>query len=271
MMKRIFDFYINSSIHVALAAYALAWVTLKEFNLNYDEATLYVVFWGTITGYNFVKYYGITKWYFRRLTTYLKIIQVFFVICFLLLFYYVVQLNTDSLLILAVSGSVTFLYAIPLLSKYSKLENLRQINGLKIYIIALVWTCVTVMLPLVNANCNLDYNVFIVAVQRFIYIIVLMIPFEIRDLELDNSQLGTLPQKIGSKVAKLLGIVLVVFFFLTEFLKVSIRPDQVFIVFTISLITILFVVFSKVKQSKYYASFWVESLPIVWLLLWLLF
>ena len=44
-IKQVFDFYINSSIHVALAVFSLAWITLLEFDLAYDESVLYFVFY----------------------------------------------------------------------------------------------------------------------------------------------------------------------------------------------------------------------------------
>jgi len=59
-LKQLFNFYINSSIHVALAVYALAYITLVEYDIEYDENVLYFVFYATITGYNFVKYFGIS-------------------------------------------------------------------------------------------------------------------------------------------------------------------------------------------------------------------
>ena len=55
-LKRIFEFYINSSIHVALAVLSLVLITVLEFNLKLPNSYWYFVFFGTITGYNFVKY-----------------------------------------------------------------------------------------------------------------------------------------------------------------------------------------------------------------------
>lgn len=265
-MKQLLNFYINSSIHVALSASALALVTLLEFGLPCNTVTVVFIFFATVTGYNFVKYCGIAKWHFRSLTTNLKVIQAFSAVCFLVLLYFAWQLHKKVLLLCAVFGVITFLYAMPLFSKHSNIDNLRQVSGLKIYIIALVWSGVTVVLPLINDNYNLDYDVTLTVLQRFIYVIVLMIPFEIRDLKFDNLKLGTLPQKIGVKHTKQLGVFLLIVFFFLEFFKDAIEGTQVIPLFLITVITGVFVVFSKVNQSKYYASFWVESLPLVWLI-----
>ena len=57
LLKQLFNFYINSSIHVALAVYSLTYITLVEYGIKYDEDVLYFVFYSTITGYNFVKFF----------------------------------------------------------------------------------------------------------------------------------------------------------------------------------------------------------------------
>ena len=140
VLKQLLDFYINSSIHVALAVYALSWITLKKLNINGDETILYFNFFATITGYNFVKYFGIAKWHHRSLANWLKVIQVFSLVCFGLMCYYALQLQNNSLLLITGFGMVTFLYAIPFLPKKWYLDtqqNLRDISGLKVYVIAL--------------------------------------------------------------------------------------------------------------------------------------
>ena len=83
VLKRLFDFYINSSIHVALAVCGLVWVTLLNFNVGADLDFLYFIFFATVTGYNFVKYFGLAKFHHRSLASWLKYIQIFSFLCFL--------------------------------------------------------------------------------------------------------------------------------------------------------------------------------------------
>jgi len=270
VLKAIFDFYINSSIHVALAVYALSWLTLKSFNIIYDENILYFIFYATITGYNFVKYFGVAKWHHRRLASWLKVIQVFSLFCFVLFCYYALKLQTKVLIYIAVFGAVTFFYAIPFLPKrffIDSQQNLRSISGLKIYIIALVWAGVTVILPLLNNNAVLNTDVAITFVQRFVFVIVLMLPFEIRDLQYDSLKLATIPQRIGVKRTKTIGVLLLFVFFFLEYFKDEINGESILIHLTILVMTSLFVLFTNKKRSKYYSSFWVESIPILWLLI----
>ncbi|WP_240491730.1 hypothetical protein [Flavivirga aquatica] len=273
-MKQLFNFYINSSIHVALSVFSLSWITLLEFNISYDENILYFNFYATITGYNFVKYFGIAKFHHRRLAAWLKSIQIFSLACFVLMLYYVFQLEQRTLVYVLGFGLVTFLYAIPFLPKRFFLDsqhNLRSISGLKIYLIGLIWSGVTVFLPLINNDFVLDANVLITSIQRFLFIMALMLPFEIRDLQYDSVKLSTIPQRIGIAKTKLIGVLLLLVFTFVQFLKKEMGLIYSIILFTTTLVTILLLLVSKKEQTKYYSSFIVEGVPILWLILMLFF
>lgn len=269
VLKRIFDFYINSSIHVALAVCGLVWVTLLNFNVGADLDFVYFIFFATITSYNFVKYFGLAKFHHRSLASWLKAIQIFSFLCFLGLFYYTFKLQTETILYFFVVGVVTFLYAVPFIPKKIFIErgNLRAISGLKIYVIAFVWTCVTVVIPLLNENYHFDNDMIIEFAQRFLYVIIAMLPFEIRDMKFDSLKLATIPQKIGVLKTKLIGVLLIIIMFFLEFFKDEFYLNKTIILASISLLLLLFLVFSRKNQNKYYSSFWVEGIPILWAIL----
>ncbi|SFZ89306.1 hypothetical protein SAMN05428642_101140 [Flaviramulus basaltis] len=270
VLKKLFNFYIDSSIHVALSVFSLTWITLIEFHVSYTNNVLFFVFFASITGYNFVKYFGIAKFHHRSLTNWLKAVQIFSFFCFLFMCYFGFQLSSKTLLYIGAFGAVTFLYAIPFLPKRLFLDskhNLRSISGLKIYLIALVWSGVTVFLPLIENEYSINDDVLITAIQRFVLVLVLMLPFEIRDLRYDSLKLSTVPQKIGVKQTKIMGVLLLVVFFFLEFFKNEIDMIKTPILFLISISILVFLIFSKINQGKYYSSFWVEGLPIIWLVL----
>lgn len=273
-LNQLLNFYINSSIHVALAVYSLTWITLLEFGLPYDETILYFIFYASITGYNFVKYFGVAKFHHRSLTNWLKVIQIFSFLCFLLMCYYAFQLSAKTLFYILGFGVITFLYAIPFLPQRLFLDsqhNLRSIGGLKIYLIALVWSGVTVFLPLIHNDFSINSDVVITGIQRYIFIVVLMLPFEIRDLRYDSLKLSTVPQKIGITQTKFIGSLCLICFFLLEFFKDEISFSRVATLLIVAISTFLFLIFSKTEQGRYYSGFWVEGLPILWLMLLLLF
>ena len=269
MLKQLFNFYINSSIHVGLSVFSLTWITLSEYGLLSDKTILYFVFFASVSGYNFVKYFGMVKFHHRSLGNWLKAIQIFSFFSFIITCYYAYNLNLNTLIWIAGFGLMTFFYAIPLFPKQQIFDtnSLRNVEGLKVYLIAFVWMGVTVILPIINNDHLLSIDVIFTSAQRFIFVVVLMFPFEIRDLRYDSLKLATIPQKIGLKHTKILGILLMVLFFLIEFFKDEIDINKLVALTLITILTGLFLIGSKKDQGKYYCSFWVEGLPIFWLLM----
>jgi len=269
LINQILYFYINSSIHVALAVVSLSWITLNEFDIPFDKNILYFIFFATVTGYNFVKYFGLAKFHHRKLANWLKVIQIFSFCCFVGLCYYSYQLNSKALIYIFAVAIITFLYAIPFSPKqlFINKQSLRGIKGLKIYVIALVWVSVTVFIPLINNNFQINFDVIITAIQRFLFVMVLMLPFEIRDMRFDDLKLSTIPQQIGIKKTKAIGLLLLLGFLFLEYFKDEVNFKNIIILMIITFITLLFLVFAEEKRAKYYSSFWVEGLPILWLLL----
>ena len=142
----------------------------------------------------------------------------------------------------------------------------RSVSGLKVYVIALVWSGVTVFLPLINNDIPIDTDVILTGIQRFVFIIALMLPFEIRDLQYDNLKLGTIPQRIGIKNTKVMGLLLLICFLALEFFKENLALNFKLVSIVIVLVTMLFVLFSTKEQGKYYSSFFVEGIAVLWLL-----
>ncbi len=98
-----------------------------------------------------------------------------------------------------------------------------------------------------------------------------MLPFEIRDLNYDSLKLATIPQKIGVKKTKLIGVFLLMLFLILELFKEDKGASNIITLTLITLVTLLSLMFSNKRQSKYYSAFWVESLPLIWLGLVLVF
>lgn len=272
--RQVLNFYINSSLHVALAVVALTSVTLLEYNIATDKVLLLFVFFASVTGYNFVKYFGIAKFHHRSLSKWLKAIQMLSLICFIFLCYYALKLNAATLWCILGFAVVTFFYAIPFLPKHFYLDskqNLRSVGGLKVYLIALIWTGVTVFLPVVNNDYSVNTDVILTATQRYAFIITIMLPFEIRDLNYDSLKLSTIPQQIGVKRTKILGCVLLAFLLLLEFFKDETVSHHIFVLLVVSIIAFLFLKYAEKSRSRYYTAFWVEALPVFWWLLMVVF
>ena len=96
-LKLIFNFYINSSIHVALSVYSLVRITEIYAGISYNENLDYFIFYGTITGYNFIKYAGVAKFYHMSLTKNMRLIQIFSFLSFCFLIYYGTKISSVAL------------------------------------------------------------------------------------------------------------------------------------------------------------------------------
>ena len=260
-LKKLFNFYINSSIHVALAVCALFCVTQKYFELPFDKPLFFVLFYGTITGYNFIKYAGIAKLHHRSLTENLKVIQIFSLICFVLLLFYLSQLSRNVLLFFIPLGMLTLFYAVPFTKGFTK--SLRNVPILKIWVIAIVWSASTVILPLVSLEKGIDCYVVLMLLQRLFFVVVLTLPFDIRDLQFDKRELQTIPQLLGVERTKKVGFLLLLLTVLIEFF---VTPNSSFklVFLLVFMVMLVFLQRAKIKQTKYYASFWVEAIPIFW-------
>ncbi|MCT8338740.1 hypothetical protein MG296_01620 [Flavobacteriaceae bacterium TK19130] len=262
-ISNLFQFYINSSIHVALAVLAFVGITLFEYDISVSNSFPWYIFLAAITGYNFVKYAPVAGLHHRSLAQSLRVIQIFSFIAFLGLSYVSWLQPIPVLVGTFVFGLLTLFYAIPLLHR----KSLRTISGLKIFIVALVWAGSTVILPAIAAEMLEGANLWVSFFQRFLLVVVLTLPFEIRDLPYDKRALGTLPQNLGITNVKWFGTFLLLGMFLLEFLKDSITISHLYFLIAISVLTAIALWKSNTQRATYYASFWVEGIPILgWLL-----
>lgn len=260
-LKKALNFYINSSIHVGVSVYAFVRLTELYLGLPYNESLDCFVFFGTITGYNFVKYAGVAKLHHRSLTNNLKYIQIFSFVCFLLMCYYLTLLKVKTLLLICPFGLLTLFYAVPF---FGNLQiNLRNISYLKIVVVALVWAGVTILLPIYDVGNEFSIEALFMMLQRFLFVMVLILPFDIRDMKFDAISLQTIPRKIGIENTKRVGFFILMICLCLEFL---IAEENVFrrVFFFVFLFSSIVLMRAKEAQSKYYSSFWVEAIPFIW-------
>ncbi|MDN3676459.1 hypothetical protein QWY90_03955 [Flavobacterium paronense] len=267
IIKRLLDFYINSSLHVSLSVYALVRMTGFLYAIDAIQPVANFAFFGAIVGYNFVKYVALARTQKGQMRTELKLIVILSLLSFLATGYFFFQLGPTTKIISVALLLVTLLYTLPF---FPNRKNARNWVGFKIYIVALSWVGVTLFLPIVNAGIPCSVNVFIIAIQRFILIFVLVLIFEIIDLQVDDPNLKTVPQQIGVERTKIVGAVLLFVFALLGFFQTNFLFLTLFIRLGVVFTLLLFLLFANEKQSKYYSSFWAESIPIFWWFLLLL-
>lgn len=140
-LKKITDFYINSSIHVALSVYALVQLTQILFAISNDFVTSKFAFFGTIVGYNFVKYDALARAKKAPMTSQLKAITFLSFLSLIATGYYFFQLQKTTQIIGFVFLMVTLLYTLP----FFRTKKMHEI-GLELKFT--LWLCVGLELHL---------------------------------------------------------------------------------------------------------------------------
>lgn len=271
-LKNIFNFYVFSNIHVALAAYCMTKISLLKFGYSSNLTPVFVSL-STFVSYNFIRFYEVKtdslgwlkKWFISNQRK-LLVLSVLSIII-LLYFLFFCSLNLKSLLILIPFGFMTFFYVVPLL-KVGKYEiSFRNFPGVKIFSIAIAWAGISVLFPLYESGEIFSKTVYLEFIQRILILIVIILPFDIRDMYTDSKELKTLPIVLGVRGVKIFGFTLLLAFVLLEYLKDSPSITS----FYIAIITGVFLWFASSKKTRFYTSFWVEAIPMLWLLLIVLF
>lgn len=275
VLKTLLDFYIRSSLHVAVCFVALFLVVHFQNFLWLDFSMLLLVFCGVIIGYNIIKYAALV---INQRSFKFKIPILILTGSASVTALYLVFMDTFWTIITVVIASLfSILYAFPLI----KYRNLRQVPIFKLVLVSLSWVMIIGMLPLKTNYVDFQYSYdctattiatnfkFLYAIdmfQLFLLIIALCIPFEIRDLKYDSLLLKTLPQLIGVHLSKCLGIVICIIYVIIEVVQYGLLTSAIAIsTYLMMFITALLIWCSDYFKSYYYASFLVEAVPILWL------
>jgi 1,4-dihydroxy-2-naphthoate octaprenyltransferase len=268
ILKRIFDFYLQSSMHVALSVYALIRITELVFHLLPNPYMAGFGFFGTVVGYNFVKYDALARAGKPKMALRLKVFIAISALAFIGAVFCFFELKLITQIVSGICLLITALYTLPF---FPNRTNARSWSGLKIYIVSLCWTGVTVVLPILNAGIGFASDFYIVSIKRFILIVVLLFIFEIIDLAWDDPHLKTVPQQIGIKNTKKLGVFLLIIFLLLELFQMNESRSRFVASVAVIFVTSAFLYFANEKRSRYYTAFWAESIPFLWWILLLAF
>jgi hypothetical protein len=250
VFKKFFEFYIKSSLHVAFAIFSFVKVATLSLNISSNLFLELAIFSGSVLGYTILKYFEFwksTKFSVNKNKSVLGITIVAFLVFVICFFHLKLSFQTAFLKIFF----LVILY--PFLRKYW---------FFKIAIVSFCVTYVVSYIPTIDTKM-LFFSDTILQVKLFFLICALLIPFEIYDSQYDLQTLQTLPQKFGVKKAKYFGYLFLVIFCMLDLVFQFEILDIV-----IAIIVGFFIRFSSVKNTKYYTSFWVESIPIFW---WILF
>lgn len=265
-MKVLFDFYVFSNIHVAIAGFCLTAITLSNIGVPNSLVPLFVAF-AILLSYNFIRFYQVQrnlmsrrKVWFYRFRIHLIAISLISLIGMIYILI-ISDLNIESFAVLMLAGVLTCFYVVPVRLR-GKDISIRSIPGLKIFNIAAAWALMTVLFPIYFENHTVELEVLIVLLQRFIFVVVITLPFDIRDMGSDLATLKSIPQLLGITGTRLFGFVLLLVFIVLE--VVNTGTMKIWDIYVVAIVAMLALWYSRPGRSKFFESFWVEGLPLLW-------
>ena len=191
MLKKLFHFFIFSSLYIAGCVVLMVYQTNALLHLHYDFLPCYLfVFFSTICSYNF-------HWYFTpdtpaeeiriRWTLRHKRLHLFLYITGLIgavvcAFYFIAHWFW-----LGVAVVLTFLYSAPKIPVYP-FTLLRKIAVGKTIFLAAVWTYVTSVLPAIFSTTPWRWGDTVFCISRFFFIYAICIVFDYRDRNADKRE-----------------------------------------------------------------------------------
>lgn len=280
-MKRIFqpafNFLLFSNIFMSLCAVAQGLVTFYLINAGPVLPVLGLLFTSTLGIYNFSiliskpkhpnqSPYRRIRWFFSHY----RLMVTFTIVSLLSLIPLFFLMSMEARILLIFLSILSFCYSIPLFAIHDQKFGLRNIPGLKQFLITLVWTMSTVLLPIIEAQhfhlANVSMrDITILIAKRFLFIAALTVPFDIRDLFQDKQYgLKTVPVVWGEKNAYLFCQFLLGGYIVLLFLFRDNGFSRDFFALTITAVLTGWLIFkSKWEKNEYYYFFYLDGVLIL--------
>jgi len=264
ILRRIFGFYVHAHFHVALAAVALYALYAHWYEREINKDYTLFLFFSTLFYYTLLRLMHlkslrpcVARWYdeYGRWMIFLIFVSGGFSLAFF--FRLPVNIRTKWM----VTALLALFYQWD--DKSVKSFSLRNLGKLKIAVISFVWSGVTFWAPL---SAELDTFAALAGwIHAFLFVLLWTIPFDIRDLHLDDGSLKTLPMIFKEKTFYfILGLVTVYevyTFYIIQFY--SNRAGILFMIAGLMFLAAGYLARHR-RENYYFSAFWVEGIPI-WL------
>jgi len=201
---KIFRTWVYSNIHIALIAAALS----LETNIILDVRPLGIapgfIFCATLVIYNLGYFTAMfsTERSYREQARWMKANMIYWVFSIMIgligLIYLVTKFGLLGQLTFGVFGFITFIYVLHDVSLFGKHFSIRSIPYIKVFIVALTWSVITILPQIIDLETNLnELGWKWLLLERFFFILSITLMFDVRDLYHDPDKLHTFPQSIG--------------------------------------------------------------------------
>ncbi len=279
--KKLIDLILYSNLWIACCAWAMYEVTRIAWGgrMAWDElggfifcSTLFLYAIHRIIGIRKVREY-LDQERFSVISTYRSHIIFYGAIAGVGSLYFFLQLEWSLQVFIVLPALISVGYAVPLLGGKTRL---RDLHFLKIFLIAIVWAWVTVLLPAVQEDQLGQWATWAMSLERSLFIFAITLPFDIRDLKVDKrSNVKTIPHFLGVKGSVYLGIAstILALFTALALYQLSIYSLLFFIGLSLSyVITALVIFYSQKVRHDYYFSGLTDGLMLIQLLaVWIIF
>jgi 4-hydroxybenzoate polyprenyltransferase len=276
-LQSVFDFLLFSNIFMSLCAVAQALVTFHLIGSKPVLPVLGLLFTSTLGIYNFciiitrpkspqTSPYKRVRWFFAHY----RLMVTFTIVSLLSLVPLFFLITIESKILLVFLGILSFAYGLPLFAVGEQKFGLRNIPGLKPFLITLVWTMSCVLFPILEAmhfhaaSVSMRDTTILIA-KRFLFIGALTIPFDIRDLFDDRKMnLKTIPVVWGEKNAYLFCQVLLAGYVVLLFIFRNNGFSLDFFALTLTVFLTGWLIFKSAwKKDEYYYFFFMDGVLIL--------
>ena len=264
----VFHWYVRASIHVSLCLAALVGFTALIFDYRVPTSYYLALFFGSIAGYNAIKYRLEYRKNAGGVPGGFSLLILLSLLSLGLGCYFLIHLPPGVWAFFITASLITGLYSIPLKTGG---VSLRSYGFLKVILVALVWTILSVWAPLWGFTEVPSWDIGVESFQRMLWVFLLMLPFEIRDMRTDPPELRSIPQRLGIPLTRWIGWGVALVFALATWFKDAPAASEFAAKVLIAVLLGLSIAFASEKQNRYYAAFWVEGIPIAALGILLLF
>ena len=272
-MKKIFEYFVYGSWWVALCAAAMGLLSWFEFTGSWWNAPLFIFTVGStlviynlnmISGLEELREFGTDSQRHHWCMENEKLMKATLLIGLAMAAGSVWLLNWHIWLFMLPLSLVALAYAAPIVKRKTSKIRIREVGLWKIFLIAIVWTGMTVILPAVDfMGLNQFSNTLSwqMGIERALFILAITIPFDIRDLTNDaNKGIRTIPSVMGWKRSVALAEFLLLIFAALVWLRLG-EDNPLFLGYLISVaVTQVAVSFATPQRNDMYCSFWIEGM-----------
>lgn len=211
---KVIQIVVYTNLWIGLGAGVITWQYYLIFDLEPNLDIILLAFFATVLTYSFQRFVKLMnpaqsggerlEWMRENPIIVRGIMILSLVGCVVFL----LKVSLATYLFLVVAGLMSLFYVIK--TPWISGRSLRDIPTLKIFLIAFVWSATGTFLPWLNTEFYPKEIPWLLFVIYFLFVLAITLPFDIRDIYLDEPDKKTIPQRIGEGKTRVLSVILLI-------------------------------------------------------------